>query len=110
MIEWHDVDSTNIKRIAWIADDQLLIVEFRSGGIYAYEQFNEAKWNLMLEPKPSYGEWFHNNVLVAWGFVGIKLQDPVVRRAGVPRRMFRDSIEHLKKIGLIKADISLPEE
>lgn len=47
-LEWHDVSSSNVRRIAYQVDFQRLYVEFHSGALYAYEGFEESRWEDFL--------------------------------------------------------------
>lgn len=47
-LEWHDVSSSNVRRIAYLVDFHRLFVEFHSGAIYAYEGFEPSRWDDFL--------------------------------------------------------------
>ena len=58
-MDWHDVDSSNIRRIAH--DGAALHVEFHSGAIYAYDGADEHHLHEM-KSAASAGNYFHQNI------------------------------------------------
>jgi hypothetical protein len=47
-IEWTDLKSSNVARAAYDSDADELLVEFKSGGIYAYPSAGEAAFQDLI--------------------------------------------------------------
>lgn len=59
---WDDVDSSNIKQIAFHEDSQQILVEFKKdGGIFAYEGCSKSLYE-QFKNAPSAGKFFHANI------------------------------------------------
>lgn len=58
-IQFHKVESSNIKGVAW--HDDVLYVEFHHGGIYAYENVKKRVFVALLDAS-SVGGYFAINV------------------------------------------------
>lgn len=47
-LDWQYVTSSNVRRIAYQADFHRLFIEFHSGAIYSYENFEPSRWEDFL--------------------------------------------------------------
>lgn len=65
-LEWHDVSSTNVRRIAYSEPDERLYVEFLDGEIYYYPDRKPGEWQSFLNA-PSKGTWVHDVLRGAFG-------------------------------------------
>jgi pyridoxine 5'-phosphate synthase PdxJ len=57
--EWHDVDSSNIKRARHTGD--ALEVEFHTGAVYSYPEAQAHEMDALVNA-PSAGSHFHANI------------------------------------------------
>ena len=52
-ITWTEVKSTNVAKVAYDENADELLIEFRSGGVYAYPSAGEAAYqDLINNPSP----------------------------------------------------------
>jgi len=52
-ITWTEVKSTNVAKVAYDENADELLIEFRSGGVYAYPSAGEAAYqDLVNNPSP----------------------------------------------------------
>jgi len=52
-IEWQELKSTNVAKVAYDSDADELLIEFRSGGVYAYPSAGEAAYqDILVNPSP----------------------------------------------------------
>ena len=59
--EWLEVESTNVKAIRWLADDEALQIEFLNHGFYQYQNVNETEAR-DFALSPSKGSWVWDNL------------------------------------------------
>lgn len=57
-MEYHEVESSNIEKVGYDEEDQLLEITFKSGGVYWYMQFREDNLSALLDAE-SKGKHFH---------------------------------------------------
>ena len=60
-INWTEVESSNISRIAYDESDGKIIVEFKDGGQYAYDDCSPQLFN-QFRMAESAGKFFHSNI------------------------------------------------
>jgi len=52
-IQWTEVKSSNVAKVAYDSEADELLIEFRSGGVYAYPSAGEAAYqDLVNNPSP----------------------------------------------------------
>lgn len=64
------VESSNIAAVGYDADEQVLEVEFRSGGVYQYHGVPENVFQQLLYAS-SKGRFFHQNIKGRYGWTSI---------------------------------------
>lgn len=57
-LNWIPVASSNLRSVAYAADFRRLFVQFKNGGVYAYEDVPEALYMGLLSA-PSKGKYLH---------------------------------------------------
>ena len=57
-LKWVEVQSSNLRRVAYLPSLRVLVVEFRSGAVYAYERVGRKAF-VGLMTAASHGEYFH---------------------------------------------------
>jgi hypothetical protein len=60
-VVWDEVDSSNIKKIAYHEDSKRILVEFKDDGIYAYDDCDNPLYE-RFKNAPSVGKFFHANI------------------------------------------------
>lgn len=60
-LNWINVSSSNISRIAYDEHEQYLYVEFSKSGIYIYKNVNSIEFENFLNA-PSLGSYLNNNI------------------------------------------------
>ena len=71
MVEWTEVESSNIAGIAYIKEAEQLMVQFNSGSVYAYSDVPEQVYQDFLAAD-SKGKFFAQSIkdVYAYGKVG----------------------------------------
>ena len=62
-----DVVSTNLERVTYNMDEELLQVRFRSGGIYNYYGVPLAEYDELMTA-PSAGKYFYHNIRMDYDY------------------------------------------
>lgn len=60
-VTWQEVNSSNIKRIAFDEESTSILVEFKDGGQYAYDDCNQKLFDDFKNAQ-SVGKFFHQNI------------------------------------------------
>ena len=60
-VMWDAVDSSNIRQIAYHEDSNRILVEFKDGGQYAYDDCDLQLYR-RFQSAPSVGKFFHGNI------------------------------------------------
>jgi hypothetical protein len=60
-MERQEVESSNIKSIGYNKANELLEIEFKSGGVYQYAHVTPAKYAALMEA-PSVGRYFSREI------------------------------------------------
>jgi len=60
-LDWYDVYSSNVARIAYDGDNMALFVEFNNGYIYEYDEVPPDVWDQFIAA-PSKGKFVHTNL------------------------------------------------
>jgi len=58
---WDEVDSSNIERIAHDEESKVVLVEFKSGAIWGYDDCDSQLYN-QFKNAPSVGKFFFANI------------------------------------------------
>lgn len=60
-MDWIEVDSSNIDRIAYNSPTKELFIEFSHGGVYKYTRVSRKTFNSFRDAS-SKGEFFHSKI------------------------------------------------
>lgn len=60
-LTWEEVDSSNITRIAFDEEEERIIIEFKDGGQYAYDECPRELFE-RFRLAPSIGKFFYANI------------------------------------------------
>ena len=66
-MEMQPVNSRNIRLVGYDAEGQLLVIEFRSGGIYQYSNVPETVHRRLIQAS-SKGSYFHQAIRDQYSF------------------------------------------
>lgn len=67
MIE-KEVKSSNISSIGYIYEEKKLIVKFKTGGIYEYQNVDSNIYESLISA-PSVGSYFHKNIKNKYNYI-----------------------------------------
>lgn len=73
LINWIEVDSSNIKHVGYEEDSRCLFVRFHNGGLYVYDDVDMEVF-MSLQLANSVGSYF-NNAVKAAGYSYVKCVD-----------------------------------
>lgn len=62
-LDWIDVDSSNVSRVAYHEDTETLAVQFHNGGLYTYSDVSEHTYQNLIGAD-SVGKYLNNVVKV----------------------------------------------
>lgn len=60
-VVWDDVDSSNIVRVAFDKEESVILVEFKDGAIWGYDDCDSALYEKFKNAE-SVGKFFHRNI------------------------------------------------
>ena len=63
MMEWHDVESTNLKKVAYVEFSETLYIEFKTDRVYSYSGVPKFFFQQLLNSNIPDKGWYFNNYI-----------------------------------------------
>lgn len=69
MLNWHDVESNNLKRVAYIEWSETLYIQFQNDRVYSYVPVPQFFFDQLLNPNiPDKGDYFNKFIRGAYDY------------------------------------------